>query len=150
RGINTIFTEVDFGGEVARTTRQFVVKPPPGARSDSTSLTISPQGDRVAWAFETDSVPSWSSWLHKIFPSYRVTSHHVCELWVSRLDGNDMHEVGHLELNPQTSIPQSSMAVARQLLTYALQDHPDQIRWLPDGKRLSFLYKDALYTVPAD
>src|SRR5579871_312136 len=55
-------------------------------------------------------------------------------LFVCRVDGSEMHEVGtrQEEVNPNVVL--------------ALED----LRWLPSGKRLSFFYKDTLYTVPAD
>jgi len=31
-----------------------------------------------------------------------------------------------------------------------LDDLPENIAWTPNGKRLSFTYKEALYTVPSD
>jgi hypothetical protein len=58
----------------------------------------------------------------------------VSAIWVSRLDGSGMHEVGHLLSGKE-----------------AEDDDPAfGLDWLPGGKRLSFGYGDALYTVPAD
>jgi hypothetical protein len=55
-------------------------------------------------------------------------------LYVCRADGTDMKEIGSLKVN---SAP------------YNLPG-PDDLRWLPDGNRLSFIYKRTLWTVPVD
>lgn len=51
-------------------------------------------------------------------------------LWVTRMNGWESHEVGSLE--------------SEGFIT------ADSVRWTPDGTRLSFIYQDALWTVPAD
>jgi hypothetical protein len=52
------------------------------------------------------------------------------QLWVSKLDGTDRVEIGRL--------PAEGWGKGQSLI------------WLPDGKRLSFVYNDSLYTVPVD
>lgn len=56
-------------------------------------------------------------------------------LWIGRIDGKQMRELDRLEVDSEAD---------RQRLT------PRNLRWLPDGKRLSFIYKKALYTIPVD
>jgi hypothetical protein len=54
-------------------------------------------------------------------------------LWVSRLNSTGMTEIGH-----QLALPET-------------QDEDDigGLQWLPGGKKISFIYRDTLYTVAA-
>lgn len=69
-------------------------------------------------------------------------------LWVSRIDGTGMHEIGAApssvnpmeyggRTDPETGEPNENPV-------------PRLIRWLPDGKHISFAYKRALYTVSTE
>ena len=60
-------------------------------------------------------------------------------VWVSRIDGSRMHEIGCTPLK-----------MLEELGIVDMNDVPEFIEWQPDGKRLSFLLKNTLYTVPAD
>jgi hypothetical protein len=62
---------------------------------------------------------------------------HVVGLWVSDLDGRNLREIGHLALHPAANSDTDG-------------PDPEDVQWLPDGKRLSFLYKQALWIVPID
>jgi hypothetical protein len=55
-------------------------------------------------------------------------------LWVSEFDGGNMHEVGSL---PFDHFPKEQTWI-------------EKIQWLPGGKQISFIYRNWLYTVPAD
>ena len=92
---------------------------------------LSPYGDRLAWLIIYEIRPYGPAWMQRILTFLGQHKHKVIGLWVSRLDGSHMHEIGHLPYQPDEEIPQ-------------------QIRWAPGGKRLSFVYKGSLYTVPAD
>lgn len=56
----------------------------------------------------------------------------VVTLWISDLNGHGLRELGEIGIEPSERCP----------LTLC------SLEWLPDGKRLSFLYQDALWTVP--
>ena len=88
----------------------------------------------MAWLIHSVQEPS-SIWkfLSRWIPALRPTPHPIVELRTSCLDGSDVHEIGHLDAPKTREDPR-----------------PEHLQWLPDGKQLSFIYKDRLYTVPAD
>ncbi|HZT40652.1 MAG TPA: hypothetical protein VFA07_00615 [Chthonomonadaceae bacterium] len=92
---------------------------------------VSPQGDRLAWLVTGEYIPSRLPWLQRLFGFFGVHRQMMVGLWVSGVDGGDMQEIGHLFFKQNEEIPQ-------------------HLRWTPDGKRLSFLYRSILYTIPAD
>ncbi len=56
------------------------------------------------------------------------------EIWVSQRDGSKLHPIGSQEV---------------EVNKYGWdRDHPMQLSWLPDGKRLSYIYQGQFYTVP--
>ena len=69
-----------------------------------------------------------SNLFHRLFPALKTLPQARVSLWVSNLDGSRMKELGYVK--GIAFIP--------------------SLRWLPDGKRMSFIYDKALYTVPAD
>ena len=87
-------------------------------------IAVSPKGDRIAWLL-----------MPNLKGRPRNVQRGAASLWVSQLDGSRMREIG----SAGTDVRQRS---APSLLM--------QLRWLPGGKRLSFLYNGALYTVPTD
>jgi hypothetical protein len=94
-------------------------------------IILSPQGDRLLWSMFARQAMPLQEWLHRLFPSYKPSLNLVIRWQVSRLDGSDMHEIGMIR-------------VSRRNGSYS---NP---RWLPDGKRISFIHNNTLYTVPAD
>jgi hypothetical protein len=93
---------------------------------------LSPRGDRLAWMVRVrEDEQSLRQWLAQWLPSLRKAPRKLAELWTSKLDGSDMKIVGYLEM-------------AR----YANHD-PHTLRWLPNGRSMSFIYEGALWTVPA-
>lgn len=62
---------------------------------------------------------------------------HVASLWVGRIDGSQIRKLGSLPL----SAPLDQYAAGNQF---------QQVTWTPDGKYLSFIYKDGLYKIPVD
>lgn len=99
-------------------------------------LALSPRGDRIAWQVTTLRSDTARNWLHRFLPFIQPNSRRQIEVWVSALDGSELHEVGSIEEKPNDSE----------------QDAPvfHSLQWLPGGKSLSFEYRDVLYTVPAD
>ncbi len=72
--------------------------------------------------------------LGHVFPHTETESDEKLGIWVSRLDGSAMREIGYVRVAAPAdgSCPDD--------ITY--------LQWLPDGKRLSFLYRGALWIVP--
>jgi hypothetical protein len=89
---------------------------------------FSPDGRRIAW-FLTASATSRQHGQKRI------------SLWISDLNGRHFHELGSLPY-PNSLKPTSTDWL--QELTF----EPRELRWLPSGKRLSFVYKNALWTLP--
>lgn len=90
----------------------------PVTRLGASSILVSCAGDRLAW----------------IAPLERP---HRVELRVSRLDGSDLQCVGQIITGPMPT-----------RMTEPAPASPFGLRWSPDDKRISFLYKGELYTVP--
>ncbi len=97
---------------------------------------LSPQGDKLAW-FVIKTHPPSGSWLWQRLQTWFGIGAHgqngEMGIWVSDLQGKHWSEVGHLDPQQQNTWP---------------NEWP--MAWLPDGKRLSFLYQGALWTVPID
>lgn len=83
-------------------------------------LTIAPDGRHLAWFHSTDT-----------------TTKNIMEvsLYISRIDGSQKQEIGHLK-------------VASSDDYHIPDEYPRLLKWLPDSKRVSFLYHDTLYTAP--
>jgi hypothetical protein len=129
--------EIDLLASVP-TERKSTFALPPGAAIPDTgapNLQIaSPQRDRLAWTLDFDATPRLLTLLHRFIPAIKAPPHPIRGIWVSRADGSDMHEVGHLPLKSGD----------------ADTDEPKEVTWLPDGKRLSFIARGRIWTVPAD
>jgi hypothetical protein len=108
--------------------RQFTLKRPADSRIDE--LHLSPNGDRIAWLLYCEHSP----FIARYFGRWMPRPDSTVELWVSRLDGTGTRLVG-------------SQPVAHNLGPQ--KDCPQQVRWAPDGKRLSFLYGKKLYIIQA-
>ncbi|HLK57386.1 MAG TPA: hypothetical protein VKU00_12525 [Chthonomonadaceae bacterium] len=88
-------------------------------------LALSPQGDRMAWLLgDMDN---------------RLVAGAIVGLWVSDLKGRDMREVD--------CVPVIEQATEGERTHF---DLPAELRWLPDGAHLSFLYRNALWVVPIE
>jgi hypothetical protein len=111
--------------------RQVKFHAPP--ETNLVEMTLSPQGDRMAWLFSYDRSYPFASLLARFLPALKKKTHGV-GLWVSRTDGRDLHVIGY------------QPSEEKQGVLYNVQ----AIGWMPDGKRIRFTYKNVLYTVPAD
>jgi hypothetical protein len=98
-------------------------------------VAISNDGKRLAWLLQYAYVPPLAAWLHRALPRISAQSRVTQSLWVSRLDGTGMVEVGHLPIADEKEAEKAGNRL---------------LRWLPGGRRLSFLYQDALWTVPVE
>jgi hypothetical protein len=120
-GPKTTIGEVGLGPK-ASPDRTSTVAPPPGSTFRCGGA-ISPHSDRIAW----------------LVGKPKKGGGNVVSIWVSRLDGSGWREMGSQEvIDPEGKgggFPTKHMVA------------PYRLRWLPDGKTLSFLYGD-LYTIP--
>lgn len=87
-------------------------------------MAIAPQGDRIAWVVvETDN---------------SLSSHKGnAKLCISGLNGKITNEIGSLPLAPSEE-------------EWPGFYRPTELKWLPDGKNLSFIYEDKLYRVQVE
>jgi hypothetical protein len=94
---------------------------------------ISPDGKQVAMTLTTHQSSSFGRLMKKLFRSYpdNVTT---AGLWVANMDGTGMHCLGTV---PPLPDPNSTV-------------YPVDPRWLPDSKRISYLYGNGIYIIPAN
>jgi hypothetical protein len=124
--------------------RQFIIRLPKGGTefdgdivlSPGEEVALSPRGDRLAWIIHVmEEPPRMQKWLSRWLPSLKAAPREIIELRISQLDGSDMKIIGYIDAPNQTQDDWKKW--------------PDKLRWLPDGQRLSFLYDNALWTIPA-
>ena len=90
---------------------------------------FSPDGKSIAWiyAYDDKSQNNWYADLVSRFTGMAKTGTvHYLGLWVSRSDGSDLQEVGHISKNDD-------------------QDILTNVCWLADSRSLSFECRDKLY-----
>lgn len=112
---------------------------PPGVVFGS-SVAVSPGGDRIAWVLAVTDSPRGSA----VAPPFMATSggrsKPVVGIWVTGLSGGTFTRLG--------TVPSDPGANPRRIDDRGHSSWPSSLQWLPDGKHLSFLYHDAIYTVP--
>lgn len=111
---------------------------------DHTNAPFDSEGERMLWRLSTEhqpTSPAWSKWLGRFFP---ISSRPWLTkgLWVSHVDGSGMHEIGNWA---EDDVSGDSLDADMEKET-----KPEDFRWVPGGKLLSFEYRGALYTVPAN
>jgi len=93
---------------------------------------------------ETDSLPAehllaWLTYrtegmsvpiLGRLLPSFKLPQRTISTIWISKLDGTDLREVGRLSSDGN------------------VVGNVRQIRLVPGAARLSFVHENTLYTVP--
>jgi len=109
--------------------RQFTIHLP-GLVQD---VKVSPQGDLVVWLVQKRKTSPVFKRLQRFFPALEKDEHECLALYVSQLDGSRMREIGQVDSKPTS---------AGNLI--------NEMRWLPGGKRLSFIANDTLWTVPVE
>jgi hypothetical protein len=92
---------------------------------------ISPNGEQILWQCTQTYISPIAAWLHRWIHRVPAEPQQRYGLWASRIDGSGMHEIGHINLSSDS-------------------DRLDSIQWLPDSKRVGFVYKDSLYTAPVE
>ena len=108
--------------------RRFTLPMPSGA--EQSVLALSPAGDRIAWlTYRNGRAPAF---LNRLPQELWLSSwKQSASLWVAPTDGGKPPRlVGRLILDEGESVGPPS--------------------WTPDGRRLSYLYQDALWTLPVD
>lgn len=99
-------------------------------QADFMEIELSPDGRRLAWVFV---VPNHRR--HGLrLPFFKSSTPDIDQqLWVSDLDGGKMHRIA------------AGDSVSKEELTTI-----HFVRWLPDGKTLSFVDHDSIYTVTSE
>lgn len=107
-----------------------------GVGRGTEEICLSPDGDRLAWMMHARAEETTLSlFLARWIPSLYQSPHVRIELRTSKLDGTDMKLLGFVEAKPD---PRDTWTV-----------NPYGLRWLPGGKKLSFIYENSLWTIPA-
>lgn len=125
-------TNLGVGNTAALPGQTATISLPLGAEGGS--LVPSPRGDRLAWFMVEKENTFWSEQILRWLPhDMPFGPRYSLSLWVSRSDGRGMRKLGKLKTEPTLQFRLLNM-----------------LRWTPDGKRLSFLHDNALWTVPVD
>src|SRR2546421_158980 len=96
---------------------------PPPHESDRGQLVFAPIFGGVAWVLHYG--PAWSALTRE---GARTG------LWVTDTHGANSHALGSVETTPDLNG----------------ETGPTAVKWSPDGDRLSFIYRNALWTVPTE
>lgn len=107
-----------------------------GGLENGESVQLSPRGDRLAWLIrvrEEDSGPRL--WLSKWIPTLHRAPRLLTQLRTSRVDGSDMRVIGYLNADMDFD------------KDWSVQTNPLSLRWLPGGRKVSFVYAGALWTI---
>lgn len=108
------------------------IKPPPNGYCND--ITLSRDGDHIAWMYRVVWEPPYRRFLARWLPFCKSTPDITDELWVSRLDGSQMRRIGAIDQGHDVNI----------LPVYT---GPEQLRWSPDGRRISFVYNKGVYVI---
>jgi hypothetical protein len=92
-------------------------------------LRVSPSGDRIAWICVRNPVHTDAEHVR-----------HSARIVTTALNGTQMREVGTIETIDEADAEHPSQFFAR----------PHELHWLPDGKHISFVLKNELYTAPTN
>jgi hypothetical protein len=130
-----VLTEFDPAAPARSPKSWNVTMPPQSVRG---KMMLSPQADRILWIVEKQS--SWvSSWLSRLPFAYNRPYSGDEAIYVSQLNGTGMRQLFSAPTQRQRRGPTTMIKVP---LT--------EIQWLPDGKRISFVYEDSLYLASVD
>jgi hypothetical protein len=94
---------------------------------------ITSHGDYLAWEAVEEHRNPVRTLVHRLLPFVRAEVERYSVLYVSRINGQEQHQIGCIKVEPTSA-----------------SEEPLYLQWLPDGRQLSFVYDDVLYTIPAD
>jgi hypothetical protein len=98
------------------------------------AIQYTPNGDRIAWLLKFTYELPITRMLHRFIPAIKSETVSHMELRVSNLDGSNMHSLGYVMTMPDS-----------------LNDtEPHSLEWTRDGKNVSFIYQNVLWTVAAE
>ena len=86
---------------------------------------VSQQQQSIVYHLQISHTSPLLTWLHRLFPKYDSGPTLTESLWVSRSDGQGMHEIGHVPAGLDAN------GTPHDLLK--------EIRWLPNGKQISLV-----------
>lgn len=97
------------------------------------NVAVSPQGDRLLWSVITNQPPNFlSKWLDRFRPLLPSEDELIFTFWTSDLDGKQLKRIGTIVVEDDSD------------------PFPEDMKWKPDGKQVSFYYKDKLYAVSVE
>ncbi len=93
-----------------------------------------PTHDRLLWIVQSNRTTPLSAILQKLPRPFKQPTRYLCRWMVSNLDGRNMHTITEFEISD------------------LYFNRPDLVspQWNPDGKHVSFEYKNALYLMPVN
>jgi hypothetical protein len=108
--------------------RKISIPLPSQAYSDY--IVLSPSGKQIVVELR---MPKSQSWLSRLLDRLHIrSSSPSMSIWMGELDGQGLRPMGSLD--PAKSDTQ--------------EDYVSDIRWLPDGKHVSFVYRGILWVIP--
>jgi hypothetical protein len=124
------FLDIDLGRPQGSVKKWTVKRPPVGDVSD---VVLSPDGQRLCWKTYSWVINRLPALLERMLERIRIDVPTTTYLvWTSRLDGSHMREIGRSRVQQHIGQPFRSF------------------RWTPDGTKISYVYDNALWTVPVD
>jgi hypothetical protein len=138
----------EIGANSSAPRHQYIVNLPDG--QGVIQLVFTAGGDRVLWELLEIRKPGIvRQAIHRVMPWVSAKSVHRASLWISRIDGSGMHELGGI------NYPAPAKGVI--VISNGYRDPesgwqswgipvPRCLRWTPDGKRVSFEYDRSIYS----
>ena len=118
------------------------------------SITLSPDGSRLLWNLQMRREVSEYRPIQIFLGWFGMTAKMQNSLWVSKADGSDLREVGHVpavlppaprpaRVNPAPNVGQ--IVVTRQTMMFV--KHLHDVQWLADSKHALFLDGNDVYEI---
>src|SRR5579862_3911122 len=124
--------------------KRHTFQPPPHGRITLpigwryTGGAVSPNGDRIACEVSVQRKSPYPGFMQRMLAHVGVRPPGPgVELWVCGVDGSNMHEIGAIPVDLNNPNPR---------LTRLTDLLPLSVHWTPDGKRVGFVYKGAIWT----
>lgn len=130
---------------------QYIITPP--KRQGAISLLFTPGGDKILWklAERREAGPA-AQMLHRVIPRFPANDLVRVSLWVSRLDGSQMRDLGGVNHSvPSVDVIRVSGPIDRETGERLWgPPTPRRIRWSPDGKQIGFVMDGAVWVTSAE